>query len=65
MNIIENIVDETNLSLRKIAKLIGYDVSVVSRVKNRQQKMSYRMAYQISVVFAKDLDEILEAEGIN
>lgn len=63
-NIIEEVMVTTNLSLRKIAKMIGYDVSALSRVMNGKQKMSYRMAYQISQVFGLDLDRILKVEGI-
>lgn len=63
-NIIEEVVATTNLSLRKVAKMIGYDPSVLSRVMNRKQKMSHRMAYQISQVFGMDMDRILKVEGI-
>ena len=41
-----------------------YDVAVVSRVKNRKQKMSHRMAFKISQVFGIDLNEIMLVENV-
>ena len=61
-NIIEELINDKNLTLRQFAKLIEYDVSVVSRVKNRVQKMSHRMAYKISEVFQLEVEDILEVE---
>ena len=63
-NIIEEIMQEKNLTLHQIAKLINYDVSVLSRVKNRFQKMSTRMAFKISQVFDYDLAEVMKIEGV-
>jgi transcriptional regulator with XRE-family HTH domain len=63
-NIIDEIMTDKKLSLHQIAKLINFDVSVVSRVRTRSQKMSYRMAYKISEVFGLDLKEIIEVEGV-
>lgn len=63
-NIIQEIMDNKQLSLHQIAKLIEYDVGVLSRVKNRLQKMSTRMALKISMVFGLDLNEIVEVEDI-
>ena len=63
-NIILELTEEKDLSLHQIAKLISYDVAVISRVKNRIQKMSHRMAFKISEVFEIDLHEIIEAENI-
>lgn len=63
-NIIEEIIEKQNLTLHQLAKLIDYDVAVISRVKNRIQKMSHRMAYKISEVFGLDMEEIIQAENI-
>lgn len=63
-NIIEEIMTNKQLTLHQIAKLIDYDVAVVSRVRNRVQNMSMRMAYKISQVFDIDLNEIIEVESI-
>lgn len=63
-NIIEEIMTSKQLTLHQIAKLIDYDVAVVSRVRNRVQNMSMRMAYKISQVFDIDLNEIIEVENI-
>lgn len=63
-NIIEELVNEKGLTLHQIAKLIEYDVAVVSRVKNRIQRMSHRMAFKISQVFGYDLDEVLNVENV-
>ncbi len=63
-NIIEELMTEKNLTLHQIAKLIEYDVAVVSRVKNRVQKMSHRMAFKISQVFGMDLNEIMIIENV-
>lgn len=63
-NIIEEIMNNKQLTLHQIAKLIDYDVAVVSRVRNRVQNMSMRMAYKISQVFDIDLNEIIEVESI-
>ena len=63
-NIIEEIMIKKQLTLHQIAKLIDYDVAVVSRVRNRVQNMSMRMAYKISQVFDIDLNEIIEVENI-
>lgn len=63
-NIIEELMTEKNLTLHQIAKLIEYDVAVVSRVKNRVQKMSHRMAFKISQVFGYDLTEIMTVENV-
>lgn len=63
-NIIEELMTEKNLTLHQIAKLIEYDVAVVSRVKNRVQKMSHRMAFKISQVFGYDLAEIMTIENV-
>ena len=63
-NIIEELMTEKNLTLHQIAKLIEYDVAVVSRVKNRIQKMSHRMAFKISQVFGIDLAEIMSVENV-
>lgn len=63
-NIIQEIMDNKQLSLHQIAKLIEYDVGVLSRVKNGLQKMSTRMALKISMVFGLDLNEIVEVEDI-
>lgn len=63
-NIIEEIMVEKNLTLHQIAKLIDYDVAVLSRVKNRVQKMSHRMAFKISQVFGYDLDEVMSIENV-
>ena len=63
-NIIAELMDEKNLTLHQIAKLIEYDVAVVSRVKNRVQKMSHRMAFKISQVFGLDLNEIMIVENV-
>lgn len=63
-NIIEEIMSNKQLTLHQIAKLIDYDVAVVSRVRNRVQNMSMRMAYKISQVFDIDLNEIIEVESI-
>ena len=63
-NIIEEIMVEKNLTLHQIAKLIDYDVAVLSRVKNRVQKMSHRMAFKISQVFGYDLDEVMLIENV-
>lgn len=63
-NIIEEIMANKQLTLHQIAKLIDYDVAVVSRVRNRVQNMSMRMAYKISQVFDIDLNEIIEVENI-
>lgn len=63
-NVIEDIMIKKKLSLHQIANLINFDVSVVSRVRNRVQKMSMNMAYKISKVFGYDLDEIIKIEGI-
>lgn len=63
-NIIEEIMTNKQLTLHQIAKLIDYDVAVVSRVRNRVQNMSMRMAYKISQVFDIDLNEIIEVENI-
>lgn len=61
-NIIQEIVDKHKISLRTFAKNIDYDIAMVSRVRNRQQKMSVQMAYQISKIYNLDLDEILNIE---
>lgn len=63
-NIIQYIVDTKNISLNEIARKLEYDVSVISRVVNRKQKMSHRMAYKISEVFAIDLAHILKVEEV-
>lgn len=63
-NIIEELMTEKNLTLHQIAKLIEYDVAVVSRVRNRVQKMSHRMAFKISQVFGLDLNEIMIVENV-
>lgn len=63
-NIIEELMNEKNLTLHQIAKLIEYDVAVVSRVKNRIQKMSHRMAFKINEVFGIDLAEIMSVENV-
>lgn len=63
-NIIEELMTDKNLTLHQIAKLIEYDVAVVSRVKNRIQKMSHRMAFKISQVFDMDLAEIMMIEKV-
>lgn len=63
-NIIEEIMSNKQLTLHQIAKLIDYDVAVVSRVRNRVQNMSMRMAYKISQVFDIGLNEIIEVENI-
>ena len=64
-NIIEELMENKKLTLHQIAKLIEYDVGVLSRVKNRLQKMSMRMAFKISQVFAIDLNEIIDVENIH
>lgn len=64
-NIIEEIMEDKKLTLHQVAKLINYDVAVLSRVKNRVQKMSHRMAFQISQVFGYELQEVLEIENVN
>ena len=64
-NIIEEIINRKMISLRAFSKQIGFNPSVVSRVKNREQRMSYRMAFKISQVFGYDLDTILKVEKIN
>ena len=63
-NIIEELMEDKQLTLHQIAKLIDYDVAVVSRVKNRIQKMSHRMAFKISQVFGYDLNEIMQVENV-
>lgn len=63
-NIIEELMNEKHLTLHQIAKLIDYDVAVVSRVKNRVQKMSHKMAYKISQVFGYDMNEVLIVENV-
>ena len=63
-NIIEEVMEDKHLTLHQIAKLISYDVAVVSRVRNRVQKMSHRMAFKISQVFGYDLNDIMNVEGI-
>ena len=63
-NIIEELMEDKQLTLHQIAKLIDYDVAVVSRVKNRIQKMSRRMAFKISQVFGYDLNEIMQVENV-
>lgn len=63
-NIIEELMEEKQLTLHQIAKLIDYDVAVVSRVKNRIQKMSHRMAFKISQTFGYDLNEVMQVENV-
>lgn len=63
-NIIEELMEDKQLTLHQIAKLIDYDVAVVSRVKNRIQKMSHRMAFKISQAFGYDLNEIMQVENV-
>ena len=63
-NIINEIMEDKSLSLHEIAKLIEYDVGVVSRVRNRLQRMSYGMAFKISTVFDIDLNDIILVENI-
>ena len=63
-NIIEELMEDKQLTLHQIAKLIDYDVAVVSRVKNRIQKMSHRMAFKISQVCGYDLNEIMQVENV-
>lgn len=63
-NIIAELMEDKNLTLHQIAKLIEYDVAVVSRVKNRVQKMSHRMAFKISQVFGLDLNDIMIVENV-
>lgn len=63
-NIIQEVMDSNNISMHQMARLIEYDVAVLSRVKNRIQKMSHRMAYKISVVFNLDLDDIINVENV-
>lgn len=64
-NIIQEILDKNpTLTLHSLAKNIGYDVAVVSRVKNRVQKMSHRMAFKISEVYKIDLSEIMIIEKV-
>lgn len=64
-NIIKEILERNEpLSMRALAKEIGYDVAVVSRVANRLQKMSHRMAYNISEAYGINLAEIIEVEGV-
>lgn len=61
-NILEEIAEKYEISYRTIARQIDYDIAMVSRVKNRQQKMSTQMAYNIHKVYGYDLDDILEVE---
>lgn len=61
-NILEEIAERYEISYRTIARQIDYDIAMVSRVKNRQQKMSVQMAYNIHKVYGYNLDEILEVE---
>ena len=63
-NIIQEVMDSNNISMHQMARLIEYDVAVLSRVKNRIQKMSHRMAYKISTVFNLDLDDIINVENV-
>lgn len=61
-NIIAEIMESKHLTLMEFAKQVGYDPSVISRVRNRLQKMSHRMAFEISRAFDYDLTEIMEIE---
>ena len=63
-NIIEEIMVEKNLTMHQVAKLIDYDIAVLSKVKNRNRKMSHKLAFKISQVFGYDLDEIIMVEKI-
>lgn len=64
-NIILEILEEKKISLNNFSRMIGYDPSYVSKVSNRLLKMSFRMAYKISITFDYDLNEILLVEEIN
>ena len=62
---IKNLEKNNKLSINSIAKLLNCDPGLISRIKNRSQKMSMKTAFRISQVFGIDFQEIIMAEDID
>lgn len=63
-NVINHILTTHKISLRQMARDLGYGVTILSLVVNRKRPMSTRMAVRIATVYNMDVGYIMEVEGI-
>lgn len=63
-NVLKEILDETEISQRQLARILGYNVSYINRVIARKQVMGITLAVKVAQMYGYELDFIIENEDV-